>query len=275
MKKHTVRRVPKAKILGSHPTTSHALGRFLNASDGKTNNGVPHRALSEANDGRKAAIEYLREVLVDHHASPQAIKRTELLREAMKRIGFGAAQKRLRRFPANLTTQKGNLAEIILAEYVVAANGLSLPVYRLRYNPNVEQSMKGDDVLAFDLDSNPVRIVVGEAKFRGTPTKEAVTDIVAGLFRSNKGGVPGSLQFVADRLFEEGQAEIGERVLECAVLFANEQLQLDYVGFLMSNTNSAAQIDKSTPATRTRLAMLSLGLADPDDLVTACFDGLE
>lgn len=189
MKKRTVRRTPQAKILGSHPTASHALGQFLEASDGKTNSGVPHRALSEANDGRKAAIEYLREVLVDHHASPQALRRTEQHREAMKRIGFGAAQKQLRRFPSNLTTQKGNLAEIVLAEYVVAANGLSLPVYRLRYNPNVEQSMKGDDVLAFDLDSNPVRIVVGEAKFRGTPSKAAVTDIVKGLLRSYKGGV--------------------------------------------------------------------------------------
>ncbi|MFQ6963494.1 MAG: Hachiman antiphage defense system protein HamA [Oscillospiraceae bacterium] len=41
--------------------------------------------------------------------------------------------------------------------------------YRLRYNTNPDQSMKGDDVLLFDLDSDPVRIVVGESKFRGTP----------------------------------------------------------------------------------------------------------
>lgn len=135
MKKRTVHRTPQAKILGSHPTASHAVGQFLDASDGKTNSGVPHRALSEANGGRKAAIEYLREVLVDHHASPQALKRTEQLHEAMKRIGFGAAQNRLCRFPTNLTTQKGNLAEVVLAEYVVAANGLSLPVYRLRIQP--------------------------------------------------------------------------------------------------------------------------------------------
>lgn len=135
--------------------------------------------------------------------------------------------------------------------------------------------MKGDDVLAFDLDSDPVRIIVGEAKFRGTPSEAAVTEIVEGLLRSYKGGLPVSLQFVADRLFEEGQADIGERILECAVLFANGQIQLDYVGLLMSNTNSAARIDKSTPATKTRLGMLSLGVDDPADLVTACFDGLE
>ena len=37
--------------------------------------------------------------------------------------------------------------------YICAASGTCLPVYRLRYNPNIEQSMKGDDVLAFDFTS--------------------------------------------------------------------------------------------------------------------------
>ena len=119
----------------------------------------------------------------------------------------------MRRFPTNASTRKGNLAEVILAEYVVAASGLALPVYRLRYNPNIDQSMKGDDVLAFDLDANPVRIVIGEAKFRGVSTKKAVEEIVEGLVRSYKGGIPASLQFVADRLFE---TEMRRWVSECS-----------------------------------------------------------
>jgi hypothetical protein len=36
--------------------------------------------------------------------------------------------------------------------------------------------MKGDDVLAFDLDSHPVRVIVGEAKFRATSTKDSVQE---------------------------------------------------------------------------------------------------
>jgi Cap4 SAVED domain len=94
----------------------------------------------------------------------------------------------LPRFPIDPSTRKGNLAEVVLAEYLVAATGIVLPIYRLRYNPNIDQSMKGDDVLAFDLDSNPVRIIVGEAKFRGTSTKKAVEEIVDGLARSTKQG---------------------------------------------------------------------------------------
>lgn len=70
---------------------------------------------------------------------------------------------------------------------------MELPVYRLRYNTNPDQSMKDDDVLLFDLDSDPVRIIVGESKFRGIPDKQSVIDIVDGLVRSYKAGLPSLL----------------------------------------------------------------------------------
>jgi Cap4 SAVED domain len=181
----------------------------------------------------------------------------------------------LPRFPIDPSTRKGNLAEVVLAEYLVAATGIVLPIYRLRYNPNIDQSMKGDDVLAFDLDSNPVRIIVGEAKFRGTSTKKAVEEIVDGLARSYKAGIPASLQFVADRLFEAGDAPLGERVLACAILFARGNLRLDYVGLLLSDSRAAERVDSATPASLHRLAMISFGVDAPDALVDDCYGDLE
>lgn len=272
------RRVPaptKEPVLGDHPQPPHPFGEVWSAKDGKTQSKVAHRALSEVSGKRAAAVESVRGMLVQHHASPEALKRTEKQREAIKRLGLEKQQQRLRRFPSNSATQKGNLAEIVLAEYVVAASDLSLPVYRLRYNPNVDQSMKGDDVLAFDLDSDPVRIVVGESKYRATSTVAAVAEIVDGLLKSHKGGVPASLQFVADRLFAEGQAELGARVLDCALLLARGKLRLDYVGLLLSDTKAAERVDASTPAPIKRLAMISLGVDDPDGFVASCFQKLE
>ncbi len=265
----------KASILGDHPQPPHPFGEVWLAKDGKTQSKVPHRALCEADGKRSAAVESVRKMLVQHHASPEALKRTEKQREAIRRLGLKKQQERLRRFPSNPATQKGNLAEIVLAEYVVAANDLSLPVYRLRYNPNVDQSMKGDDVLAFDLDSDPVRIVVGESKYRATSTAGAVAEIVDCLLKAYKGGVPASLQFVADRLFAEGQAELGARVLECALLLARGKLRLDYVGLLLGDTKAAERVDSSTTAPLKRLAMISLGVNDPDGFVASCFQKLE
>lgn len=263
------------KLLGDHPSPPHPFGKFLVARDGKTATRVPHRALFEKDGSRAKAVKSLRTLLVQHHASPEAMIRTAQHREAIGRLGLGSEQTRLRRFPTNASTQKGNLAEVVLAEYVVAASEAEIPVYRLRFNPNVDQSMKGDDVLAFDLDVKPARIVVGEAKFRGVSSATAVKEIVDGLVRSYKGGVPASLQFVSDRLFEGGQNDLASRVLDCARQFALGELRIDYVGMLLSDTMSADRIDGATPASLRRLAMISVGVDDPDALAAACYANLE
>ncbi len=236
---------------------------------------MPHRALAERDGTRAAAVESLRTMVIRHHAGPEALERTEQHRHAMERLGLGAEQARLRRFPTNTSTQKGNLAEIVLAEYLVATSNVALPVYRLRYNPNVDQSMKGDDVLAFDLNGTPLRIIVGEAKFRKASSAVAVKEVVEGLLRSHKGGVPASLQFVADRLFEAGQAGLAGQVLNCAILFARGKLRIDYVGMLVSDSRTAERVDDATPSSLRRLAMISLGIDDPDSLVDACYKKLE
>jgi hypothetical protein len=232
--------------------------------------------LSEQDGKREIAVAGIQEMLVRHHASQEMLERTRRQREAMSRLGFGGALSKLpRRFPTNPTTRKGNLVEIVLAEYIVAAAGAELPIYRLRYNPNIEQSMKGDDVLAFDLDSSPVRIIVGEAKFRSTSSTTIVKQLVDSLVRSYRGSVPASLQFVADRLFESGQTELGERVLQCAELFLQDKLRLDYMGLLLSDTKSAERVDSATPASLRHLVMISLGLEAPGSLVDDCYLNLE
>lgn len=264
------------RFLGPHPPARHPLGRCLTAADRLTQSKRPHRALQEIVKERSRAIKAIREMLTCHHASPEALERSRRRVAALKALGYDSVADRegARRFPTSDTTRKGNLAEVVLAEYVVAASGLDLPVYRLRYNPNVEQSMKGDDVLAFDLDSKPVRILVGEAKFRGTPTTAAVQEIADSLLRSYKAGIPASLQFVADRLYDQGENELAERIEECALLFVQRKLRIDYIGLLLSNTDVERRVHEGTPNALRNLVMLSLSLGNPDQFADACFDGL-
>lgn len=261
------------EILGNHP--NDGLGTLLSNSDTYTESGIPHRVLVEASCQRDALVNNIREMLTRHHASPEQIERDKQRQEAMKRLGFESEQSRMKRLPTNPLTRKGNLAEVVLAEYLVSATALSLPVYRLRYNPNVDQAMKGDDVLAFDLDSDPVRIVVGESKFRATSSRAAVTEMIDGLVRSYNGGIPISLQFVADRLFEIGDDKTGRRVLECATLFALDKLRLDYVGFLLSDLRCSEKLNQHTDNSLHRLAVISFGLDSPDSIVDSCYHRLE
>jgi Cap4 SAVED domain len=256
------------QVIGPHPLAPHPCGIHLAATDQNTEHAVPHRVLD---DGPLQAVAFtaaMAQWIVTHHVRPEAIERDRVRREALARQGLVDP---VQRFPINLSTQKGNWAEILLAEYVVASSTAQLPVYRLRYNPNVDQSMKGDDVLAFDLDSNPVRVLVGEAKFRSTPSKAVVEELVGALVKSHSGNIPASLQFVAERLFDSGDHELGAKVAACNALFAQGRLQLDYIGLLVSSRDAHLHVQRNAKSVISRLAVMSLGLADPERIVTASF----
>ena len=259
-------------VIGPHPAPPHPFGIHLNAIDENSDHGVPHRVLCDGARQRSKFITAMKRWIITHHASPENIARDRRRRDALSRQGFTDVQKR---FPTNPNTQKGNWGEIFLAEYLACACGTQIPVYRLRYNTNVDQSMKGDDVLAFDLDSSPVRVLVGEAKFRSTPSKQAVEDIVEALTKSHRAGIPVSLQFVVDRLFDEGHAELGARVDDCSLLFARGRLRLDHVGLLISDANTAVHVRRNAKSTLNRLAVMSLCLIDPEGMISTCYQKIE
>jgi hypothetical protein len=253
-------------ILKEHPTT-HAYGVSLSATDSNTSCGCPHRALAEDETKHDVFIDYTVDALRKHHISSDALEQRKAAAAA-----FGMTTPSP--YPTAKDTQRGNFAEVVLAEYLMAATDAVMPVYRLRYNPNVEQSMKGDDVLLFDLDSDPIRIVVGESKFRGKPSKTVVEEIVEGLKRSSESNLPASLMFVADRLFKENP-ELGEKVMQCAKLILTDKLPIDYIGFLLSNDNAAANVHRSTKNEVHNMLMVSLAMPDPESAVEEAYGRLE
>ncbi len=236
---------------------------------------IPHRSLNHGSTGREQTVEQLRAALIEHHVSAAMIAQDRRKIKNLRALGYPIDEASVRRFPTSDTTRKGNLAEVFLAEYICAASGACLPVYRLRYNPNIEQSMKGDDVLAFDFTSKRPHIIIGEAKFRGTPSKKAIQDIVSGLVRSHQAGLPASLQFVADRLYELNQIELADRVEDCSIKMAQGRLDLSYVGLLLSDDKSKSKVHEHTTAELRSLVMISMGIDAPGNLVEDCFDGIE
>lgn len=259
-------------IVGPHPAPPHPFGIHFGAKDEHSDYGVPHRVLNNDPLQIDKFTATMKQWIRTHHVSPENAERDRRRNEALARQGLNDPTLR---FPVNPSTQKGNWGEIFLAEYLSNACNAILPVYRLRYNPNVDQSMKGDDVLAFDLDSDPVRILVGEAKFRSTPSKQAVEEIVDALTRSHRAGIPISLGFVADRLFNDGKETLGAKVDACNMLFAQGRLRLDHVGLLVSNTSASAHVQRNTKSTIHRLAVMSLGLKDPEEIVSNCYKGID
>lgn len=261
-------------IIGKHPA-EELFGSHLHAEDSPTDSNIPHRSLNHGSTGREQTVEQLRAALIEHHVSAAMIAQDRRKIKNLRALGYPIDEASVRRFPTSDATRKGNLAEVFLAEYICAASGACLPAYRLRYNPNIEQSMKGDDVLAFDFTSKRPHIIIGEAKFRGTPSKKAIQDIVSGLVRSHQAGLPASLQFVADRLYELNQIELADRVEDCSIKMAQGRLDLSYVGLLLSDDKSKSKVHEHTTAELRSLVMISLGIDAPGNLVEDCFDGIE
>lgn len=258
-------------ILRPHPQPPARVAEILDGADSLTASSRQHRQLTERPSSRPKTITFLREAITRHHASSEQRQRRMEMDAALQRQGLPTRSL----YPTREDTRKGNLAEIVLAEYIIANEPVSLPIYRLRYNTNVEQSMKGDDVLAFDLDANPVRIIVGESKFRADPRKQHVEEIVDALLRSHQVQVPTSLSFIAERLYDQQQPELARKVEQCEILIAQGQVQLDYVGLLLGGRAAARHVqDHTRDGEPRRLVMISLCLDTPDTLPGDCFNGL-
>ena len=259
------------QIIDKHPI-EHVYGTSLSSTDKLTTSGVPHRVLTE-NGNRNTFIDFTVDALKKHHISSGGLARRKKKIAEFRIKGLDISI--LSPYPTSDITKRGNFAEVVVAEYINASTSAELPIYKLRYNPNPDQSMKGNDVLLFDLDSEPVRIIVCESKFRSAPNKKAVTEILDGLARSHKSMLPVSLTFVSDRLYDQGKNELGEKVSKCAELFASNKLNIDYVGFLLGDGSTSTHIDRSTTTELHRLLMISLGVDSPLDMVDEAFQRLE
>lgn len=269
------------QILGVH-SNSPVFATSFEHVDGKTDQLVPHRALTPTNDDLSEFVKELRLALIRHHASGSMLSRdAKNISSCLKEVGYNIDDNAIReeaqvqRFPTADKTKKGNLAEVVLAEYICVTPEVELPVYRFHFNTNIEQSMKGDDVLAFDFSGANPKIFIGEAKFRKTPSEDGVTSIVKGLESSFKVGLPVSLTFVEDRLDNMGQEEQAERVGSCSEAFRHGDLDLLYVGFFLSNHNAKKNVDEHAISDLENFVMLSMSLKDPQTLINDCFKELE
>jgi len=131
----------------------------------------------------------------------------------------------------------GNFGEIVASEYLRQMLGYEIPVYRLRYNPNPESSMKGDDVLGFkfgNVDGSGREIIVGESKARQKFSRSAVEDAYQQLAKSSRRPHPISLTFIANILRLEGQPEKADAILSYLELSGSNLPRKSWLLFLVT-----------------------------------------
>lgn len=257
-------------LIGAHPTPPDIFGRWLTSKDHPETDSQCHRSLSPMADlSEDELIDWLADKIILHHYSDNKIQR---LKNKYGKLGFKDYAESIRMIPNNTDTRKGNMTEIILCEYVLSSTNKPLiKTFRFRYSTNIDQSMKGDDVLMVDYDNeaNDIEIYLGEAKFRQTPTAKVVREIADALSTDTK---PLSFTFLVDRLLEsEETTEMGNRLDEFVVETVRKQGKITYSGLLLSKDACATTVQNHLDSDNQKLVFLSLGVPDPTDLMNKVF----
>ncbi|PST65059.1 Hachiman antiphage defense system protein HamA [Shewanella algae] len=258
----------QSKLIGEHPNSGFFFDWFK-CEDTPATAHKKHRKLTDKGISRATLIDHLSQWIVKHHATEARIARIERKKQLLDKHGFTQYMEGKIPFPIRSeTTQKGNLGEIILAEYLTETSGLKILVHKLRYNPNVEQSMKGDDLLLFDKNNIQNKVIMGEAKFRTARSKQALDDIVKSLSKKN---LPISLTFVSDRLEEMGDINLANEVDELVTKIHAKKTPITYVGFYHSDAFIHKTIEKHLASDNNNLIIVSYGEENPAKLIRDSF----
>lgn len=260
-----------ADLIGVHPSTGN-FADWLTSEDRQPEANLKHRKLRENVGKREEAVKAIAGWIITHHLDEKKIERLKVKKkkEILEKYNYKKYLQSLKPLPTADKTKKGNTTETILAEYLKASSGLKLLVYRLRYNPNIDQSMKGDDVLLLNPSNLYEKVILGEAKFRGIPDKAAVDEL---LYKFGKNmTLPLSLNFVAQHLSDIGQEDLAEKIEDLNAELYKNKVPIINVGFMLSNANTADTVEKHASPTNPYLVLLSLSIEDPAGLVLRSCD---
>jgi len=259
----------QSELIGEHPT-SGIFNEWCEFEDTISTISKKHRSLKDKGITRSILIETLADWIIGHHTPPIQLARFKKKKSILDKHDFKKYVSERMPFPiSNFTTQKGNLGEIILAEYLKFSTSLDLLIYKLRFNPNIEQSMKGDDILLFDKNNIEEKIIMGESKFRGIPTKKVIEDIIKALSKDN---LPISLAFVRDRLDELGEIDTAEQIDDLISDIHKKNIPIVYVGFLHSNPDVQSKVETHLNSDNENLVVISYGEQNPEDLIKKSFE---
>lgn len=269
-------------LIGLHPINPSFFADWLNSEDQTVLPEKPnkkHRKLSELAGKRKFAIDKIAEWIIEHHIDGKKIKRMQDRKaEIMSKYNIEIDEyiDEQNFFPKIDNTKSGNATEIILSRYLQDSAGLQMLAYKLTYNPNVDQSMKGDDCLLFNIADLTSKIIVGEAKYRGTPSKQTVKNMVNNLENSKR--LPISLPFISTHLTAIGEEQLASQIDDLQFEVSKGRVPIVNVGLLLSSkgktktTDAAICVESSLDSTNENLVVLSLAVDNPLEIITEAFE---
>lgn len=258
-------------LIGNHPNLDNTLGSWLNVNDIDSTPTKCHRELTERDDVElDNIILWMANKLISHHYTNF---RLQQLKKKYKELGFEKYAEQNRKLPNADRVKKGNATEILLTEYIQSTlNRELIKVFKLKYNPNVDQAIKGDDTLMIDLfekeGKDDLKIFLGESKFRKTPNKTVIDDISSSL---SKDKMPLSYSFLVEEIAKTNE-ELASKLDDFIVQDIKDKGQLIYTGLLLSNEDSSRFVENHLNNDNENLIFISIGIKDPEELINRAFE---
>jgi hypothetical protein len=155
-----------------------------------------------------AGVEALAKEVPNHYSSAKRVA------GLLKRLGKEKAAKYVeQKLPIAATSRSGDVGEILATMYVAEFTSYSASINRLRWKDHREMAMRGEDIIAVEWNASAgLKILKGESKSNASLSTATVTNARAALKHSNGRPTPHALSFLADRLHELGDHDLGNQV---------------------------------------------------------------
>lgn len=257
------------RLIGKHPSDAHPFGRWLVANDLPESDTKCHRELTESTKVDDGLIEWMARKVIDHHYTQFRIDR---LKEKYGSLGFPQYAEQHRKLPIADKVKKGNATEVLLTDYLQTTQRKEfIKVFKLKYNPNVDQAIKGDDTLMVDLfeenGNEKIKIYLGESKFRKTPSKAVIGDITDSL---SKDMLPLSYTFLVEEIAKIDEP-LARKLDDYIVQDIKDRGDLIYAGLLLSNTDTSEKVETHLSSDNPNLVFISVGIDDPEGFIESVF----
>lgn len=228
-----------------------------------------HVPLVETTDKRTEIANALAHRIFVYHNDPEEFK------EYVEKWGYEETFKQINGRPQKDRTRKGNFGEILACEYLSSVEGFDIPVMRFRWNPNPDESMRGEDALAFkfsESEDEASEICVVEAKvqskFNRTLTGKAVQ------LQLGDRKFPRSIKFVSSHLRQRGEVEKAANVME--FLNSLSQVKHERSDFLLLITGNKPtnpfEVVSEINLSEMRLTATHLHLQDLSEFINSLFE---
>ncbi|MGA4545155.1 Hachiman antiphage defense system protein HamA [Uniformispora flossi] len=227
------------------------------------------RHMVATQDGVEVGVHWAAEAVPGAYVSPKRVA------DILESLGKPAAATFLKsRLPTGRKARSGDLGEIIGAQIVTSELGYPT-VSRLRWKDHREMAMRGDDIIGVRLpDSGAVQFLKGEAKSIASLDMRTVEDADRALQGDDGRPSPHALQFVAERLHEQGDDALGRAVDAALLVHGITEQQVVQLLFTFTGGNPCNLLRTNTKAYSGAIRRFVVGLQvrGHQEFVAAVYD---